>query len=135
MQKITWTDSFSVGVEIFDLQHQKIIDLVNHLQEIEELKFNKERIRSVLSDLVEYGYEHLQQEEAMLQKYDYPEFAQHKHEHMVYVNKVTNAIKNIVSMDEQRFIELIEFLNDWWTNHILKEDMAYKTFLNERGVS
>ena len=30
--------------------------------------------------------------------------------------------------------ELMAFLTDWWTNHILHEDMKYKAFFEEKDV-
>ncbi|KHF24802.1 hypothetical protein JV46_03280 [Solemya velum gill symbiont] len=30
---------------------------------------------------------------------------------------------------------VLEFLIDWWTNHILVEDMKYKDFFRDKGVS
>jgi hemerythrin len=31
-------------------------------------------------------------------------------------------------------IEILTYLKDWWINHILKIDMKYKSFFNEKGL-
>ena len=134
MSKITWNESFSVGVNILDEQHHKIIDLINRFIEQETQAFDREILESILSELIEYGFEHLKLEEAMLEEHDYPDFQKHKHEHLLYVQKVTNSAKRKKSLNEDEFIELGEFLNQWWSDHILEEDMKYRPFFESKNI-
>ncbi|KHF25181.1 hypothetical protein JV46_05680 [Solemya velum gill symbiont] len=44
--------------------------------------------------------------------------------------------KDVVSGNKYKLSPLIlEFLVDWWTNHILEEDMKFKPFFQEKGIS
>jgi hemerythrin-like metal-binding protein len=135
MSKITWNESFSVGVNVLDEQHHKIIDLINRFVEQESEAFDREILETVLSELIEYGFEHLKLEEAMLEENDYPDFQKHKHEHLLYVQKITQSAKRKKSLSEEEFIELGEFLNQWWTDHILEEDMKYRPFFESKNIS
>lgn len=135
MSKITWNESFSVGVNVLDEQHHKIIDLINRFVEQEDEAFDREILETVLSELIEYGFEHLKLEEAMLEENDYPDFQKHKHEHLLYVQKITQSAKRKKSLSEEEFIELGEFLNQWWTDHILEEDMKYRPFFESKNIS
>ena len=135
MSKITWNESFSVGVNVLDEQHHKIIDLINRFVEQESEAFDREILETVLSELIEYGFEHLKLEEAMLEENDYPDFQKHKHEHLLYVQKITQSAKRKKSLSEEEFIELGEFLNQWWTDHILEEDMKYRPFFERKNIS
>jgi len=31
-------------------------------------------------------------------------------------------------------VKIAAFLREWWSEHVLKADMAYKSFLNGKGV-
>jgi len=135
MEKIVWTEDYSVGVTRFDEQHQQIIDLINKLIELVELPFDKQAYHSIMSDLVTYGFEHLKYEEDMLQQHGYPSFNQHKHEHILYIQKVKKAVKNKISIDERHLIDMSRFLNDWWIEHILEEDMKYRSFFANKGIN
>jgi len=135
MEKIIWSEKFSVGHSKFDQQHQAIIDLINQLIELQKAPFDKEAVRSINSDLVKYGMEHLKDEELLLQENDYPEFLKHKHEHLLYVKKTTKYLKNTIDLDEETLSQIIGFLADWWTHHILEEDMKYKPFFENKGIN
>ena len=135
MTKITWNDSFSVGIDSLDQQHQKIIELINQFVDQEDQPFDRDHLGSVLSDLIEYGFEHLRLEEDLLEEHGYPDFQKHKHEHLLYVQKVTQTAKRKTSLSQQEFIELGHFLNEWWTEHILEEDMRYRPFFMDKAVS
>lgn len=135
MSKITWNESFSVGVNVLDEQHHKIIDLINRFIDQESQPFDREVLESILSELIEYGFEHLKLEEDMLEEHDYPDFQKHKHEHLLYVQRVTRSAKRKKSLSEEEFIELGDFLNQWWTDHILEEDMKYRPFFESKNIS
>ena len=135
MEKITWSEKFSVGNDKLDGQHQVIINLINKLSELQGLSFDKNEVRSIISDLVKYGLEHLQYEEDLLNQHDYPDFLKHKHEHILYIKKATKYMKNTSAIDEETLDQIIIFLNDWWTHHILEEDMKYKSFLGKLNLT
>ena len=135
MSKITWNESFSVGVSVLDEQHHRIIDLINSFVEQESQAFDREILESILSQLIDYGFEHLKLEEEMLEQNDYPDFQKHKHEHLLYVQKVTQFAKRKKSLTEEEYIELGDFLNQWWINHILEEDMKYRPFFDSKNIN
>ncbi len=129
MNKLVWSADMSVGHDELDRQHQVIINLINQLIDIQNSSFDKEALRDVSSELVKYSMEHLKYEEDLLQANAYPEFNKHKLEHFSYVQKTTKNLKNALNLDESCLNEMVEFLSDWWTRHILEEDMKYKDFL------
>jgi hemerythrin len=132
MNKILWSDKFSVGNAKLDAQHQVIIDLINKLVDLQAQPFDKVSVRAIYSDLVKYGMEHLKYEEDLLNDHDYQDIVKHKHEHYLYVKQVTKSLKDTVNTNEESLGEMIVFLSDWWTEHILEEDMKYKSFLADK---
>jgi len=124
MEKIIWTDKFSVGHDKLDTQHQVIIDLINKLIDQKE-NFERDAVRAIISDLVKYGLDHLKYEENLLQDKAFDDLVKHRHEHFLYVQQATRYMKDTDKVDLKRLEEITEFLQRWWTLHILEEDMKY----------
>ena len=130
---IIWQDSYSVGIELMDQHHRKIIQCINDLIVQNHKQSNSEKNAELLNRLSEYSSEHLAVEEALLKKYDYPEFAEHKQQHESYLESLDTLIteREITTVDSH----LLEFLHGWWLNHILDEDMRYKAFFAGKDIS
>ncbi|OOY35776.1 hypothetical protein BOV90_01450 [Solemya velum gill symbiont] len=134
MKKIIWEDDFSVGVEELDRQHQQIIEIINTLSDKPRLFRRFQNVSSALMELTNYVSEHFLLEEQLLHENGYPNLLEHSKKHTLYSNKIADLCQG--SLDGKRDVptELINFLTDWWINHILHEDMQYKAFFKERGV-
>ncbi|KHF25605.1 bacteriohemerythrin [Solemya velum gill symbiont] len=134
MKKIIWEDDFSVGVEELDRQHQQIIEIINTLSDKPRLFRRFQNVSSALMELTNYVSEHFLLEEQLLHENGYPNLLEHSKKHTLYSNKIADLCQG--SLDGKRDVptELINFLTDWWINHILHEDMQYKAFFKEKGV-
>ena len=63
MEPIEWTDSFSVGVALFDEQHRRLIDMLNKMIEDPAADTRSETVADVLTDMTRYAQEHFKAEE------------------------------------------------------------------------
>ena len=63
MALIKWNDSFSVGVVEIDLQHQKLVALINDLNEAMLQARGKTVLTRILNELVSYTVVHFGTEE------------------------------------------------------------------------
>ena len=129
LDKIIWSEDFSVGCEALDEQHKKIVELINILIVHHNASVHSETIAYVINELMLYSLHHLEYEEKLLEELQYPEFPQHKEDHSKYKGKVVDIVLKVSKDNKETPVELLEFLQEWWSNHILKEDMAYKPFL------
>lgn len=134
MEKIIWSEKFSVGVKAIDEQHKKLVGMLNKLIENEGIEVDSEILSEVLSEMTEYVGYHFKSEEEYMLEYDYPGYQQQKDQHRGFMKKVvdfcmdTSKHKNGVPKD------VLLFLKNWVENHILVADMKYKDFFNERGL-
>jgi hemerythrin len=80
-----------------------------------------------LEEMFDYAKEHFTDEEELMQQYDYPESQAHKKQHDYFIRTADELSSGKVSPDE-----IAEFLNVWWTIHILKVDMKYKEFFKAK---
>ena len=134
MNKIVWKDEFSVGVEALDRQHRQIIEVINSLIDKPRIFFRSQNVSSALMDLTNYVSEHFLLEERLLQENGYPALLEHSKRRTLYSQRITDFCKDSFGGKSEVPDELMAFLADWWTNHILHEDMKYKAFFEEKGV-
>ena len=134
MALITWSTDLSVNVKGFDEEHKKLINMVNDLHSAMGAGKSKEAMEKILTGLVDYTKTHFAAEEQLMQKHNYPGYQTHKAQHVELTTKVVdfqNKLHNgkaIVSMD------VMTFLKDWLSNHIMTIDKKYGPYMNEKGV-
>ncbi|MCP4430317.1 MAG: hemerythrin family protein, partial [Gammaproteobacteria bacterium] len=87
-----------------------------------------------ITTMLDYSIEHLEYEEQILKDNDYPDSISHSIIHQFYVKKVENYLKVPFSKNNNLKNEALAFLKDWWTYHILEEDMKYRPFLESRKL-
>ena len=134
MALLTWNRSYSVGVLKIDSQHTLLFDILNDLHAA-LLKDNAQRQASpLLHQLVDYAQIHFSTEEAMMTAAKYSGLADHQVRHSDLIKKIKDYLllydKDEVKLD----LKLLNFLRDWFTNHIQKVDMAYRACLLQHGV-
>lgn len=137
MALMTWSDDFSVHIAHLDAHHRRLFDLVNSLYDAMKQKKAKDILGNVFSELINYTVYHFKAEEELFQKYEYPEYQQHKKEHEDLTKQVLE-LKDKFDKDPLKIvltIETMEFLKNWLKNHIQVEDKKYGPFLNRKGVA
>jgi hemerythrin len=133
---MTWTSDLSVGVEVLDDDHKKLIGIINQLHYGITIGHKREILEAVLDQLVDYTIFHFAREEELLTKTDYEATDAHKTEHKNFIVKISNLNarlkKSPVSMLD---LELMDFLRHWLISHIKGSDKKYGSHLNASGIS
>ncbi|TVM32323.1 bacteriohemerythrin [Oceanidesulfovibrio marinus] len=131
---IVWSDKLSVGIDSIDDQHKILVDLINELNEAMKQRKANEAIIDVLDRLKNYVVEHFANEEKLFDRYGYPETKSHKEIHTMFVDKVVEFDKALKAGSVTLSMEIMKFLKDWLTGHIMGTDKKYVPFLKEHGV-
>jgi len=132
MTLITWINDYSVGVEPLDADHIMIISLMNQIDDLKQTGTEEAAVGTVLKVLLSVAHTHFRREEGFLKKHDYPDFEGHWHEHRVLeeqLGELQEAYARTPDPDISQ--EILELLNFWLIEHILKVDMRYKGFLHQ----
>ncbi len=129
MPLLSWKNSYSVNVRQFDDQHKVLFDLLNELYEAMQQGKGRERVRDVISNLVRYTREHFSAEENAMRNAGYPEYPHHKQEHDAFTSKVLAFEADFEAGNVLLSVDLMNFLRDWLTGHILKSDKRYAPFM------
>lgn len=135
MALMTWSDSFSVKVKLFDEQHKKLVDMINNLHEFMKQGKGADGAKQVLNSLITYTQTHFAEEEKYMTAHGYPDLAAHKREHTNLITKASAIKKDIDSGKMLITQDLMLFLKDWLVKHIQGEDKKYGPFFNGKGIS
>jgi hemerythrin len=134
MALINWSDTFSLNIEEVDNQHKKLIDIINELSD--SIKVNKgvETINHVLDQLIEYTLYHFKTEEDYMDKFSYPYANDHKFEHENLTIQVITLSKKVKEGSYAITFEVLQFLKNWLTDHMLNSDKRFGNFLKTKGL-
>ena len=113
-----------------DQQHQKLVGLVNEMVDCVNGWDDDARIRLVglLTAFYNVSENHFSREEMLLARIDYPGLSEQQRSHESYAEKFSWFIAQDNKSDQYRH-DFVKLLLDWWSRHILVEDMAYKAYL------
>lgn len=134
MALLAWNDKYSVGVQKLDSQHTALFEILNDLHEAMMKGQAQNLTGPLLRKLVEYTRAHFSEEEALMAKAKYPSLASHRTLHNTLTQQVEEYAASFERGEVRLNMRLLNFLNDWLTNHILKVDHEYGPWLNEHGV-
>ncbi len=130
---VDWGKKYGVGVQTFDTHHMHLFELMNNLADA--ITCNKESLKKkeILEELGDYSLIHLDAEEKAMEAHGYPDYENHKKEHMVMRNRIAEFHEQQAS-ETIALSALLDFIADWWTTHITKTDRRYSSFFNEKGL-
>ncbi|HOJ34293.1 MAG TPA: bacteriohemerythrin [Candidatus Hydrogenedentes bacterium] len=134
MAIIKWDNSFSVNIAEIDRQHQKLVALINELDDAMRQGKGKEVVSKVVSGLIAYTQTHFGTEERIFAQHGYPEADVHKKEHEDFVAKAAQFQADYNSGKIGLSIQIMNFLSNWLQHHIKVVDKKYGPFLNSKGV-
>jgi hemerythrin len=134
MARITWQESFSVGVEVIDSDHRLLVSLINQLEDAILGGQGCDVVAAVLRVLVDYTHSHFAREELLMRKAGYRQLEAHIKEHRALTDQVAVLVKKVNDQPEVTLDRaLLDFLQHWLTDHILGADRAYAPYL--QGVT
>lgn len=135
MPLMEWNPKLSVGIDLLDKDHQKLVKLINDLYEAMKAGHGKESLGPILNGLVDYTKIHFAHEEKFFAETKYPDTAAHKREHDALTKQVL-AVQAKYNNGETGTLslEVMNFLRDWLVNHIQGSDKKYTSHLNGAGI-
>ena len=134
MKLFIWDDKYLVNIKEIDDQHIKLVELINKLNEAMHEGQGCEMLEVVLKDLVEYTNSHFKKEENLLSSNGYPDFIKHKEKHDELTEQVIDLQKQFEGGRIMITLQVMKFLKDWLSDHILDIDKKYAPFLKGKGV-
>lgn len=123
--KFVWTNDLATGYALIDQQHQQLISAINSLMEACEKGKGRAELEPTARFLQQYTARHFADEEALQQKFHYPDYPAHRQYHEAF--KKTVAELSAQLQKEGPTILLVGKINSsiggWLVNHIKREDV------------
>ena len=130
MPLIKWTPDLSVGFESIDTDHQVLIGLINELDDAVKVGEPRETVSRVLQALLDYTDYHFGREEVLMKACRYPDMDAHIRTHDTLRAQVADIRSRYLRSPESIHArEVLAFLKNWLTAHILGRDKLYQPFM------
>ena len=131
MSLMAWNDSFATHVGDVDTHHKRLIDLINEIYRGIMLEKGKEVVDKTLNELVDFTVIHFVYEESLFDKYSYEDSKSHKEKHKTLLGQVGEFVGRYKQGEEVSH-ELLSFLKNWLTKHIMGVDQKYAPYLRSK---
>ncbi len=135
MAMIEWSSHLSVNVASIDTQHQKLIHLINELNDAMRTGKDRDCSARILSELTRLALEHFAMEEQYFAQFGYEDAEAHRQQHRKFAQDVS-AFQAQFDMGQAGLsFKLMSFLSDWLSAHIMATDKRYTDCFNRHGLT
>ncbi len=128
MSHIAWNDSYDIGVDFIDKEHQVLFSTMNKLMSLSEREEKSEYVcREGIKYLKNHTDEHFEHEEKYMQSINYVDYEIHKHLHDDFRYKTLPALEEELEASQYSQDAIRHFLGvciGWVVSHTLTEDQA-----------
>ena len=129
MLKMKWLDSYNTGVELFDKEHHKIIELINSMLAAITEKSEKEIFVNICDDIIAYTEYHFAHEEKAMTLVNYPGIKEHIADHKWLKQEAERFKVIIINNFPEGTKDMLIFLRQWLIDHIQIVDKQYSAYL------
>lgn len=132
---IIFGKKYSIGLNEIDEEHRILIGLINELYHSYSDNKSIKQVQKVIERLLDYTEFHFGNEEKYFDEFNYKNAEAHKKQHKIFIDKIKEfKQKHQKGTDRAIAFEIIEFLMNWFLNHILHVDVKYVPTFKKGGV-
>lgn len=137
-----FTAKYKTDIALIDDEHKhlfEIIEQTNNLIHANMLHDKYDEIIHLLNELKTYTEIHFSDEEFLMERISYPGIEAQKKAHSAFVDKLVHIdideLDEIDSHQQTYLFELINYLLNWLSNHILASDMKIGEYIRENNIT
>jgi hemerythrin len=134
MAFFTWNETYLIGIYLIDEQHRHLVDLINRLHDAMNSGAAINILGDILQELEVYAKTHFRTEEEYFALYGYPGTEGHRQEHFIFTKKIAEFGVDFSRNRSGLSMEILNYLKNWLSNHILTEDRKFAPFLKSKGL-
>lgn len=120
------TEEYLTGIELIDKEHARLFEIANEAYELLQNDFlydKYDQLKAVFDELENYTKMHFADEEAYMESIDYDGIFIQRAQHKLFVKKLEELNEtDFEENQDEKLMEVLNFLTDWLYNHILKMD-------------
>ena len=132
---ISWDDAWKIGVAEIDEHHQTLVKLVQKLFGALITAQGADYVKEIVVQLIDYTKYHFQKEEEIFTKHGFDQLEAHKAKHQELIKQVLDVSQDILKegTSEDLSEDVYHFMKHWLVDHIINEDLKFKTFLEKKA--
>ena len=125
---MVWREQMSVGNNVIDNDHKRLIEMINGVEECLRAK-DEEKLTTLFDDLSAYAKEHFRYEERLSREVGYLGAHILRNAHDILLKEL-DIYKNETKdqWSEEAIDEFCILLRKWLVVHVMKEDMLIKPY-------
>ena len=122
--RITWERALETGIAAIDNQHKQLIAAVNALFEAHQRGKGVKEVERTMTFLVEYTFQHFNDEEEIQEKYGYPHHFAHKQIHDKFKGEAQHlaSVLHREGPTDELTTHVCVTIGRWVIDHIKSED-------------
>lgn len=130
MNYVAWDPSMSVGMDLLDRDHKRLIDMFNGLLKKGIADRDRDDLRALLDELTEYTVGHFAREEEAMERGAFPDLESHRAAHRYFTDEIVKLKESFsASHTVMLRIDLVLLLKDWFIEHIQTVDAQYRPYV------
>ncbi|MFP4555651.1 MAG: bacteriohemerythrin [Bacteroidales bacterium] len=134
MPLFEWSKNYSININSIDAEHRGLLDLMNLLYDSLSEGKSHEFVAEIIQELDDYAKNHFRNEESQFKRIDYPFLNEHKRLHGIFINEVEKFKEEVKNKESSISVRVIEFLRDWFIDHIMGADKQYVPYFKKHGI-
>ena len=128
------SQEFAYGIFWMDMQHSRLIAWFNKLHDSCETGTCTMEILQISKFLEWYIMDHFEMEEIYMKNFSYPEYEDHKREHLQFASDYAELTKTMLKKEKEVANDFLLVLANWIIKHIAEEDAKLAKHLKKKGV-
>ena len=119
-------EEYKIGIESIDEQHKKLFELADKAYMLLKDAFSLDKydkIVEIVEELKEYTIFHFKSEEEYMESINYKRLFTQKIEHEKFIKVLEEVdLRHLDQNQDESLVKMLNFLNEWLTEHILGND-------------
>lgn len=117
---------YLTGIDFIDEEHTKLFSIADEVYELLTNQFIPDKydyIMEIVNELKDYTKYHFNHEEEYMESIGYRRILSQKVDHADFIEKINQFNPDKIDENQKEaLLELVDFLNTWLVNHIIKKD-------------
>ena len=131
---VRFSERMSVLVDDMDGDHQRIFDCINRIHASVKSGAPAADQAQLFRDMAEFTSAHFAREEALMERHGYPGLEAQKTAHGKLLSTLGGYAEALQAGRTINLVSVLNFLNNWLQDHILKMDRQYGDYFREQKI-
>lgn len=136
-----FTKKYMTDIKLIDDEHRRLFEIIKDTNDVihaDYLHDKYDEIMRLLNDLKEYTTLHFSDEEHLMEKINYPYLDSQKQAHAAFIERLVtidfDTLNDIDDNQDEYLTDLIDFLLNWLSNHILASDKKIGEYMKANNL-